>query len=117
MEAQGLLDIAYGIISLLAGWMFKRLSDDLKELKTAVKDADDKVDVVALNLATYYQKKEEFDNIVRTFNEKLDKLAGLEVLLATNYVTHKAHERGLDDTFTRLDRIENKLDNKVDKTK
>jgi hypothetical protein len=44
-----------------------------------------------------------------------EKVATIEVLVAGNYVTRADFDRFLDGLFKKLDRIEDKLDGKVDK--
>lgn len=45
-----------------------------------------------------------------------DKVGRIEVLVAGDYVKRETFDRLSDALFTKLDRIENKLDGKVDKT-
>lgn len=44
-----------------------------------------------------------------------DKVGRIEVLVAGDYVKRETFDRLSDALFTKLDRIENKLDGKVDK--
>lgn len=45
-----------------------------------------------------------------------EKVGGIEVLVAGAYVTKDEHTRVLHALFSKLDRIEDKLDSKADKT-
>lgn len=45
-----------------------------------------------------------------------NKVGRIEVLVAGDYVKRETFDRLSDALFTKLDRIENKLDGKVDKT-
>lgn len=47
--------------------------------------------------------------------ELADKVASIEVLVAGNYVKKDEFSMSLTALFTKLDRIEDKLDKKVDK--
>lgn len=44
-----------------------------------------------------------------------DKIQSIELLVAGNYVQKSDMQHALDALFNKLDRIENKLDKKVDK--
>ena len=44
-----------------------------------------------------------------------DKIQSIELLVAGNYVQKADMQRAMDALFNKLDRIENKLDRKVDK--
>ena len=45
-----------------------------------------------------------------------DKVGNIEVLVAGAYVTKEEHTRMMETLFAKLDRIEDKLDAKVDKS-
>jgi hypothetical protein len=44
-----------------------------------------------------------------------EKVASIEILVAGKYVTRDALDKAFDLLLAKLDRIENKLDNKADK--
>jgi diaminopimelate decarboxylase len=50
-----------------------------------------------------------------TDSKMSDKISGIEVHLAGQYMRRDEVERMVDAIFTKLDRIENKLDAKADK--
>lgn len=51
----------------------------------------------------------------RTDAELADKVQGIEVLVAGEYVKRDALDKSMDALFAKLDRIELKLDGKADK--
>ena len=48
-------------------------------------------------------------------SELTDKVAAIEVLVAGQYIKRDEVERSFTAVFTKLDRIESKIDNKADK--
>lgn len=55
-------------------------------------------------------------NELRTQDTKLaDKVSAIEILVAGQYVKRHDMDRSIAALFTKLDRIEDKLDSKVDK--
>lgn len=54
---------------------------------------------------------------LKTADERLaSQVSDLKVLVAGDYVRHEMFDRLSDAIFTKLDRIENKLDGKADKS-
>jgi hypothetical protein len=59
-----------------------------------------------------YQSLEE----LKVQDTKLaEKVSGIEVLVAGKYVTREDFEKKVDMLFSKLDKIDNKLDSKADK--
>ncbi len=84
MDAQTAINIAFGLIGTLGGWVLKFLHGELLTLQAA--DS-------ALTL----------------------KVQSIEVLVVGEYVKRPQLERMEAALFAKLDRIEDKLDSKVDK--
>lgn len=58
----------------------------------------------------YLQELREQDN------ELTERIHKVETLVAGNYITRNEHDRMTDALFRKLDRIEQKIDSKQDKT-
>ena len=85
MEAQELLNIAFGIISVLAGWVFKMvwgrmkdLEDDLEDLEkhheSDLKEVRRDVSDLALAMPEKYVAKQDLDKLIEFINERFNKL-------------------------------------------
>ena len=55
------------------------------------------------------------DNLHKSDTDLANKIQSIEVLVAGNYVKRDDLERSITAIFIKLDRIETKLDGKVDK--
>ena len=89
MEQQQLFNILVGVSGTLGGWWLKVMWGALKDLQRADK-------------------------------ELAEKVSGIEVLVAGQYVKKEEYTTGIERMgaaiFHKLDRIEDKLDHKADKT-
>ena len=85
MDAQLLFNIVLGCASGLAGWLFKVIYDQLKEVQEEVNDLEDKheddhrlitekLNNLALSLPDKYVNKGDFDNLVKVMQHRFDKL-------------------------------------------
>jgi len=85
MEAQELLNVAFGIISVLAGWVFKMvwgrmkdLEDDLEDLEkhheSDLKEVRRDVSDLALAMPEKYVAKQDLDKLIEFINERFNKL-------------------------------------------
>ena len=85
MDAQELLNIAFGIISVLAGWVFKMvwgrmkdLEDDLEDLEkhheTDLKEVRKDISDIALAMPEKYVAKQDLDKLIEFINERFNKL-------------------------------------------
>jgi chaperonin cofactor prefoldin len=85
MEAQELLNISFGIISVLAGWVFKMvwgrmkdLEDDLEDLEkhheSDLKEVRRDVSDLALAMPEKYVAKQDLDKLIEFINERFNKL-------------------------------------------
>ncbi len=85
MDAQELLNIAFGIISVLAGWVFKMvwgrmkdLEDDLEDLEkhheTDLKEVRRDISDIALAMPEKYVAKQDLDKLIEFINERFNKL-------------------------------------------
>ncbi len=84
MDTQTLINISFGLIGALGGWILNSL-------------------------------KEEQVQHRKEMSELSDKVHHIDVLVAGTYVKRDDMEKISTAIFTKLDRIENKLDGKVDK--
>ena len=85
MDAQLLFNIVLGCASGLAGWLFKVIYDQLKEVQEELNDLEDKheddhrlitekLNNLALSLPDKYVNKGDFDNLVKVMHHRFDKL-------------------------------------------
>ena len=93
METQLFLNVLFGIISFLGGWLMKMLMSQISELKNKqeklmIKHIDDMEDVLekhtnlALSMPEKYVSKDDFQSFVERidhrFNRLEEKLAALK---------------------------------------
>lgn len=95
MDWQSAFNIAMAIIAALGGILLKWLGDSLKSLRTTNETMAEKIQHIELLVAGQYAKKDDLEKSSAVYKEGLDKLS--------------------ISIFAKLDRIENKLDQKVDK--
>jgi len=88
MEAQTFINILLGLCAFFGGIWVRGIADSMRELKSTDADLAEKVQKIEILVAGDYVKREEIDKLI-------DKLTGA--------------------LFTKLDRIEMKLDGKADK--
>ena len=85
MDYQILFNIALGCLSVVAGWFFKVLYDQLRSVETEVNDLEDaheedhrhmvdKLNNLALSLPEKYVSKSDFDNLVKVVHHRFDRL-------------------------------------------
>ena len=64
---QEIINIAFGGISLIAGWVFKMLWDDLKEIKADIKDLTHEVH-------TDFARRDDFKESIAEIKDMLGKI-------------------------------------------
>jgi len=85
MDAQLLFNIVLGISGTLAGWFFKAIYDQLKEVQEEVNDLEDKHDSdhrlmqdrlndLALSLPEKYVNRGDFIELNKVMHHRFDKL-------------------------------------------
>jgi hypothetical protein len=85
MDMQLLFNIALGVLSTLAGWFFKVMYDQMRDLESDVNDVEDKhesdhrmvtdkINDLALSLPEKYVNKEDFTNLVKAVHHRFDRL-------------------------------------------
>jgi predicted nucleic acid-binding Zn-ribbon protein len=90
MELQLMLNIAYGIVFFLGGFILNRIYKDMEAKHKEVRDEVKKVEAQVFALNSH---------------------------LPANYVTKEELRHLIDKLFDKLDKISDKLDDKQDKTK
>lgn len=115
LDAQTLLNGIMALIAFLATWVFKLMWSEIGSLKERGNRASDERNQLALTLATDYHKKSEVDTHIRTVQDKVARLETIEVILANQYVTKADFTRVCDQILIKLDKLDEKLDNKADK--
>ena len=91
MDSQTFINILIGACGLLIGWVLKSINESIRDLQASHKD------------------------LTKADAELADKVQHIEVLVAGTYVKRDDMEKLGDALFAKLDKIENKLDSKVDK--
>ena len=85
MDAQILFNIAIGVAGTLAGWFFKVVYDQLKEVQEEINDLEDKhdndhrlmtdkVNDLALSLPEKYVNKGDFETLTKVMHHRFDKI-------------------------------------------
>ena len=85
METQLFLNVLYGIISFLGGWLMKMLMSQISELKNKqeklmIKHIDDMEDVLekhtnlALSMHEKYVSKDDFQSFVERIDHRFNRL-------------------------------------------
>ena len=85
MDGQLLFNIVLGVASSLAGWFFKSIHSQIKEIQYEVNELEDKHDqdhrlimdrlnALALSLPEKYVNKGDFDNLAKVMHHRFDKL-------------------------------------------
>tara|TARA_Y100000593_G_C4053326_1_gene210783 strand:+ start:60 stop:344 length:285 start_codon:yes stop_codon:yes gene_type:complete len=85
MDTQLLINIAFGIISFLGGWLMKMLMAQLSEIKNKqeklmIKHIDDMEDVLekhtnlALSMPEKYVSKDDFQSFVERIDHRFNRL-------------------------------------------
>ena len=85
MDSQLIINSAFGIISVLAGWVFRMvwgriqdLEDDLEDLEkhheADLKEARKEISELALAMPEKYVAKQDLDKLIDFINERFNKL-------------------------------------------
>ena len=93
MDAQSFINILIGACGALIGWVLKSIRESIVDLQVGNKE------------------------LAKADSELAEKVNTIELLVVGNYVKHDDLERISTALFNKLDRIEAKLDGKMDKIK
>ena len=74
MDSQFILNVLYGLISFLAGWIINVLWAALKDLQQADKELSDKVEQIEVLVAGDYIRKSDFERFSDAVFKKLDRI-------------------------------------------
>lgn len=85
MDTQMVLNVAFGLISFLGGWLFKLIFNNINKIENgcdennAKSSADyrvlnDKINQLALSIPEKYVSKGDYDNLVKTVHHRFDRL-------------------------------------------
>jgi len=85
MDTQLLVNILFGVLVTVAGWLFKVMYNQIRDMETEVNDVEDKHDSdhrlvtkqindLALSLPEKYVNKEDFTNLVKVVHHRFDRL-------------------------------------------
>jgi hypothetical protein len=91
---QWLLNISFGILAFLGGWLFTRLFTVLDKQESLIKDVNDKT------FTDFITLRKEVEAESRKYHQEISDLA---LKISTSYVTKESFD-------SYLNRIESKLD-------
>lgn len=74
MDSQFILNVLFGLISFLAGWIINVLWAALKDLQQADKELSDKVEQIEVLVAGDYIRKSDFERFSDAVFKKLDRI-------------------------------------------
>lgn len=85
MDAQFIINSAFTVIGVIAGWFFKVLFGYAQEVKRSMKEMEnrqmedyrklnEKITNLALSIPEKYVSKNDFDNLVKTVHHRFDRL-------------------------------------------
>jgi flagellar biosynthesis chaperone FliJ len=85
MDSQALINVSFGLVSFLGGWVFKmawsrlnNLDDDLEDLQkhheADLKEVRKEMSELALSLPEKYVSKQDVDKLTDFINERFNKL-------------------------------------------
>lgn len=74
MDSQFILNVLFGLISFLAGWIINALWAALKDLQQADKELSDKVAQIEVLVAGDYIRKSDFERFSDAVFKKLDRI-------------------------------------------
>tara|TARA_Y100000004_G_C8705475_1_gene323539 strand:+ start:291 stop:575 length:285 start_codon:yes stop_codon:yes gene_type:complete len=85
MDYQLLINIGFGVLSTIAGWLFKVLYDQMRLIEKEVNELEDsheedhrevveKINQLALTLPEKYVNKNDFENLVKVVHHRFDRL-------------------------------------------
>lgn len=74
MDAQTLLNIAFGLVAFFGGIWVRGIADSLKDLKSVDNELATKVQSIELLVAGQYVKRDELTQLGQAIFAKLDKI-------------------------------------------
>tara|TARA_B100001939_G_C16551134_1_gene450334 strand:- start:95 stop:379 length:285 start_codon:yes stop_codon:yes gene_type:complete len=85
MDMQLVLNVAFGIIAFLAGWLFKFLFSSITKIQENCKNnsikaledyrsLDNKINNIALTMSEKYVSKDDHNQLVKVVHHRFDKL-------------------------------------------
>tara|TARA_Y100000588_G_scaffold392101_1_gene502809 strand:- start:2202 stop:2495 length:294 start_codon:yes stop_codon:yes gene_type:complete len=85
MDTQLLINILFGVLGTVAGWLFKVMYNQLRDIEVEVNDLEDKhdadhrlltkdINALALSLPEKYVNKEDFSNLVKVVHHRFDRI-------------------------------------------
>lgn len=115
MTYQEYVNISIGIIAFFGSFVLKEVWSSLKSLQAVDKELIKDINKFEILMASDYVRKGDLDKSLETIINKLIKLEDFEVMIASKYAKREDVDTMAQRLLAKLDRIENKLDNKVDK--
>ena len=117
MTYQVMFNITLGGFGALASWWMSVLWDSIKEIQAQNRAITEQLKANELLVVGKYSPKEDVDRAISRLLEKISRIESIEVLIAGHYVTKEEFAKVSAALFLKLDKIEDKLDNKADKSR
>lgn len=125
MTQQDYINALAGIVVVFGAWWCTNVWAELKasrEREAAKAKADTirdtevmtKLSTIELLVVGSYAKKEELLMVKSTIEEKLGRIEGLELVMATEYVNKADFNQVIQTLFHKLDRSDLKLDSLIE---
>lgn len=115
MSYQELFNILLAVVGVLLGWAFQVTRATISDLQTQVRNLRDQAKTQELVVVRQFATKDDVDKAFQRILEKVERIEALEVLLAGHYVRKDDFTKTIDALFAKLDKIEDKVDQKSDK--
>jgi hypothetical protein len=92
---QWLLNISFGILAFLGGWIFTRLFTILDNQEKLLKDINDKT------FTDFITLRKEVDELHRKSQQEISDLA---IKISTNYITKESYDAYFNKLESKIDR-------------
>lgn len=102
MDTQTIINIAFGLVHVMGGWILRTFWSEIKGLQTRDSQLTDKIGSMEVLVAGRYVTREELQSSLGTILSSIDK-------------THVANTRTFDSVFQKLDHISDQLNRKADR--
>ena len=85
MDSQMVLNVAFGLISFLGGWLFKLIFNNIDKIENGCDEnntnlrndyrcLNDKINQLALSIPEKYVSKDDFNQLVKAVHHRFDRL-------------------------------------------
>ena len=111
MTTQEYINILVMLVAALGAWWSNTIWSNQKDLFTENKRLDGKLQILELELRDHYASRADVDKVC----SKLGRIDEIELRFTRSYITKDDFSKSMETLFKKLDKIEDKLDAKLDK--